>query len=105
MPYKILFRPGAERGFKRLSRDLQDRIISALLTLTDNPRPAGVIKMAGSESLYRVRIGDYRVIYAVEDDLLIVLVVEVGHRKEIYRKPDKKLTREFLLSLIKDKIQ
>ncbi|MDQ7783423.1 MAG: type II toxin-antitoxin system RelE/ParE family toxin [Desulfomonilaceae bacterium] len=58
-----------------------------------------------SDLRYRVRVGDYRVIYAMEDDILLVLVVEIGHRREIYRKPDNKLTRQFVLSLIKSKTQ
>ncbi|WP_052316062.1 type II toxin-antitoxin system RelE family toxin [Desulfomonile tiedjei] len=105
MAYRILFVSRAERSFKRLSADVQDRIISQVNSLAENPRPAGAVKLTGSDNLYRVRVGDYRIIYAVEDDLLVVLVVEVGHRREIYRKPDKRLTHQFLLSLIKDKIQ
>jgi len=105
MAYRILFVSRAERGFKRLSADVQDRIISAIHALAEDPRPAGAVKLAGSDNLFRIRVGDYRVIYAVEDNFLVVLVVEVAHRKEIYRKPEKKLTREFLLSLIKNKTQ
>ena len=105
MAYKILFVSRAERSFKRLSADVQDRIISEISSLSENPRPVGAVKLTGSDNLYRVRVGDYRVIYAVEDDFLVVLVVELGHRRDIYRKPDKKLTRQFLLSLIKDQTQ
>ncbi|MEW6141243.1 MAG: type II toxin-antitoxin system RelE/ParE family toxin [Thermodesulfobacteriota bacterium] len=105
MAYRVLFVSRAERAFKRLSADVQDRIISEINSLAEEPRPAGAVKLTGSENLYRVRVGDYRVIYAVEDDFLLVLVVEIGHRREIYRKPDKKLTRQFLLSLVSDKTQ
>jgi mRNA interferase RelE/StbE len=105
MAYRVLFVSRAERGFKRLSADVQDKIISEINSLIENPRPAGAVKLTGSDNLFRVRIGDYRIIYAIEDDLLVVLIVEVGHRREIYRKADKKLTRQFLLSLIKEKIQ
>jgi mRNA interferase RelE/StbE len=103
--HRILFVSRAERGFKRLSADVQDRIISEINSLAEDPRPAGAGKLAGSENLYRVRIGDYRVIYAVEGDFLLVLVVEVGHRREIYRKPYRRLTRQSLLSLVSDKTQ
>jgi mRNA interferase RelE/StbE len=105
MAYRVLFVSRAERGFKRLSADVQDKIISEINSLIENPRPAGAVKLTGSDNLFRVRIGDYRIIYAIEDDLLVVLIVEIGHRREIYRKPDKKLTRQFLLSLIREKIQ
>ncbi len=55
--------------------------------------------------VYRVRVGDYRVIYAVEDSFLVVLVVEVGHRKEIYRKSGSRITRRDPLAFIKDKTE
>jgi mRNA interferase RelE/StbE len=84
---------------------VQDKIISEINSLIDNPRPVGAVKLTGSDNLFRMRIGDYRIIYAVEDDLLVVLIVEAGHRREIYRKLDKKLTRQFFLSLIREKIQ
>jgi mRNA interferase RelE/StbE len=105
MAYRVLFVSRAERGFKRLSADVQDRIISQINLLTEDPRPAGAVKLVGSDSLFRVRVGDYRIIYAVEDDFLVVLIVEIGHRREIYRKSDKKLSRQFLLGLIKNKTQ
>ena len=53
--------------------------------LSGDPRPRGVVKLSGEEGLYRVRSGDYRAIYRLEDDLMVVLVVKVGHRREIYR--------------------
>ena len=105
MAYRVLFVSRAERGFKHLPAEVQDRIISAINLLAENPRPARAVKLVGSDNLFRIRVGDYRVIYAVEDDFLVVLIVEVGHRKEIYRNADKKFTRDFLLSLIKQKLQ
>jgi len=105
MPYRVLFRPSAERGLRGLSTDLQDRVIAEIHTLTEDPRPPGAIKLAGSENLYRVRVGDYRVVYAIEDDFLVVLIVEIAHRREVYRKPDKKLTRNSLREFIKNKLE
>ena len=105
MSYNILFKPSVERDFKRLPAHIQEKILSEIALLSEDPRPAGAVKLKGSDNLYRVRVGDYRIIYAVEDAFLVVLVVEIGHRKEIYRKPDKKLTRQFMLSLIKDKTE
>jgi mRNA interferase RelE/StbE len=49
------------------------------------PRPPGVVKMHGSEGYYRLRVGDYRVVYAIEDAVLLVLVVRIGHRRDVYR--------------------
>ena len=62
-----------------------ERIRRAIDALAAMPRPAGVVKMHGSEGYYRLRVGDYRVVYEIEDDVLTVLVVRIGHRREVYR--------------------
>ncbi|MBL8075381.1 MAG: type II toxin-antitoxin system RelE/ParE family toxin [Nitrospira sp.] len=64
---------------------IQQRLKSRLDSLATTPRPHGSEKLSGVEQLYRIRVGDYRVIYAVEDNRLLVLVVKVGHRREEYR--------------------
>jgi len=56
-----------------------------ILALAEEPRPQGVVKMHGSEGYYRLRVGDYRVVYAIEDAVLLVLVVRIGLRREVYR--------------------
>ena len=104
MAYRILFVSRAEKGFRRLSADIQDRIISVINSLAEDPRPSGAVKLKGSDNLYRVRVGDHRIIYAIEDDSLVVLVVEVGHRREIYRKTGLGITSQDILTLIKNKI-
>lgn len=71
MAYRVIFRPNAEREVKRLSLDVQSRIMTEILALSETPRPSAAIKLKGSENLYRIRVGDYRVIYTVEDDLLV----------------------------------
>ncbi len=53
--------------------------------LAVNPRPKGVKKLSGLDDLYRIRVGDYRIVYQIHDDRLIVLVVRIGHRKDVYR--------------------
>lgn len=83
--YRIEFAPTAKRQFDRLSRDLKERLRPHIDALAADPRPSGVRKLAGSEGLYRIRVGDYRVIYEVRDDELLVLVVRVGHRRDVYR--------------------
>jgi len=64
---------------------LKRRIVQALRKLEGDPRPPGSLKLQGNEELYRVRVGDYRVIYQIQDAVLVVLVVQVGHRRDIYR--------------------
>ena len=55
--------------------------------LVENPRPVGAIKLAGEEGVYRLRSGDYRILYTLQDNLLLVLVLKIGHRREVYRVP------------------
>ena len=85
MPYRIEWRPGARRDLLRLERNLQTRVFQRVDALAGNPRPEGCRKLTGDEHLYRVRVGDYRVLYEIRDAVLVVTVVEVGHRREVYR--------------------
>ncbi len=62
--YTIEFTPAAERAIKKLSADIQKRIIKAILKLEENPRPPGIKKLSGEDNLYRIRVGDYRIIFA-----------------------------------------
>ena len=83
--YKVLFKPSAERALRKLPQEVQRRIVGEVATLAYDPRPAGVVKLAGDENLWRIRIGDYRVVYEIHDDRLVVLVLRVAHRKDVYR--------------------
>ncbi|MCC6139006.1 MAG: type II toxin-antitoxin system RelE/ParE family toxin [Nitrospira sp.] len=85
MAYSILLAPPAERQLKALAEPAQKRIVKRLKSLRENPRPHGVKKLAGEEDLYRIREGDYRIVYTIQDKKLIVLVVKIGDRKEVYR--------------------
>jgi mRNA interferase RelE/StbE len=84
--FRIEFRPRALRDLKALPKAARSRIISKVSSLAVNPYPPEVRKLTGEEKLYRFRVGGYRVIYQVRDEVLLVLVVRVGHRKDIYRK-------------------
>jgi mRNA interferase RelE/StbE len=85
MSYRVQFDTRAWDEIMSLSAKMQDRIFAATDKLETNPRPSGVKKMKDAE-LYRVRVGNFRVVYQVRDDVLLVVVVEVGDRKEVYRK-------------------
>jgi len=61
------------------------RLTQSLRQLGENPRPTGCVKLAGPDALYRIRVGDYRIIYQIRDSELLILVVAIGHRREIYR--------------------
>lgn len=85
MSYTIEFHPAAFRALERLPRDIQARIRRAIDALANDPFPPGVKKLRGPEGWYRIRVGDYRVVYDVEHHRLVVLVVRVAHRREAYR--------------------
>ena len=68
----------------KIDEKLRERIFDAIYQLEHTPRPSGCKKLKGKTGFYRIRIGDYRVIYDVQDGLLVVVVVEVGDRKEVY---------------------
>ena len=85
MTYRIEVTPAARRDLAKLPQDVLRRVDAHLFALAENPYPAGAKKLQGSEGFFRVRVGDYRIIYLVERHRLVVLVVRVRHRREIYR--------------------
>lgn len=85
MAYAIQFKPTALRQLEKLSRDLQKRIASKVQALRDEPFPPGCKKLFGETDTWRVRIGDYRIIYRVHRNVLLILVINIGHRRDVYR--------------------
>lgn len=83
--YAITFKPSAGRAFDRLPADAKKRVAAVIDDLASDPRPRGVSKLAGETDLFRIRAGDYRVIYQIQDRELLVLVVRIGHRRDVYR--------------------
>jgi mRNA interferase RelE/StbE len=86
MAYVVEFSPAARRQLRKLDPPILKRILRRIEKLEKQPRPKSAKKLQGSgEPLYRVRESDYRIVYSIEDDRLIVLVVRIGHRGEVYR--------------------
>jgi mRNA interferase RelE/StbE len=84
--YRIELKRSAAKEIEAIgSKKDRQRIVERIEKLTEDPKPSGSQKLAGEES-YRVRQGNYRIIYTIEDDVLVVTVVKVGHRKKVYRK-------------------
>ena len=84
--YQITFKDSASKELQRLSKSVVTKIASAINELSENPRPSGVKKLKdSSEDLYRIRVGDYRIIYVIDDGIKIVNIRRLGHRKDIYR--------------------
>jgi mRNA interferase RelE/StbE len=84
--YAIQLKPAAERDLKRIKdKAVLRRIAKAIDGLHTNPRPSGAKTLQGDDSILRIRVGDYRILYTIEDRTLVVLVIRVGHRREVYR--------------------
>jgi mRNA interferase RelE/StbE len=83
--YQIIIHRKAEKILKRLDGDLRERVRTAIRELANEPRPIGVKKLAGYENFFRIRVGDWRIIYAIENEKLIVLVLEISTRGGAYR--------------------
>jgi mRNA interferase RelE/StbE len=83
--YTVEVTPAAGRQIRKLGRTAQERVLARIEKLEEDPRPHDASKLQTPEELYRIRVSDYRIVYQVEDDRLIVLIVRVGNRKEVYR--------------------
>jgi len=85
MAYTVEFSTSALREFNALERAVRRRIATRIDGLAGNPFPSGTAKLQGEPGLYRIRVGDYRVIYRVDGKRVRVLVLKIGHRREVYR--------------------
>jgi len=85
MNYQVEISKSASKQLKKLPVDIQSRLESKIQQLGQDPRPDGVGKLKNGENRYRIRVDDYRILYQIFDDVLIVIVVRVGHRREVYR--------------------
>lgn len=92
MAYRIEVTPSARSELASLPRQVQRQIAARVDSLAENPRPRGALKLA--DDCYRIRSGDYRILYSIADEVLIVVVVRVRHRKDVYRgEPTKQILR------------
>jgi len=86
MAYEIGFKSAALRQLRKLNTEVQVAVIRAVEDLANNPRPEGCKKLKGELSLYRIRVaGNYRVIYEIQDKQLVIAIVKIGHRRDVYR--------------------
>ena len=83
--YRVVLTPAADRQLAKLPGQPREMVAAAIVTLASNPRPPGCVKLAGAADLWRIRVRDYRVIYTVVAGDLIVTVVKIGNRKDVYR--------------------
>lgn len=89
MAYRVELSTSAGRELRKLRKRIQPKqmkgIGERISALADDPRPPGMEKVEGGDNLWRVRAGDYRIVYTIEDEILLVVIVKVGHRREVYR--------------------
>jgi mRNA interferase RelE/StbE len=83
--YSIEISRTAEKQLEKLNRDDQSRVGRALLALADDPRPRGSRKLTGYDDVFRIRVGRYRVLYSVSGKKLVIIILKIGHRKDVYR--------------------
>jgi mRNA interferase RelE/StbE len=85
MPYTIEFASSALRDFKALERAVQRRVTSRIDALAANPFPLGAKKLQGEPDVFRIRAGDYRIVYRIDGKRVTVLILKIGHRRDVYR--------------------
>ncbi len=84
--YKIEWKQSAKKELKKLDKQIIPRILQAVENLAESPYSSGSKKLIGSDSIYRIRVGDYRIVYNIKSSVLIIQIIKVGHRREIYRQ-------------------
>lgn len=85
MAYKVEITPAAQRIIKKFPKNIQRKLIEIIELLAEEPRPVGVVKLSTTGKLYRVRTGDYRIIYEIQDQILLIVTTKVGHRRDVYK--------------------
>ena len=83
--YEVVLSRSARKELEALPDAIQDRVLARVVSLTQNPRPTGCRKLAGSDSLWRLRVGDYRVLFGIDDRVRLIDIVAVRHRSDAYR--------------------
>ena len=82
--YEVQISRTAERQLGRLDRTTRGRVAAAMFALAENPRPRGCRKLLGYDDVFRVRVGTYRLLYSVSDDAVVIVILKVGHRRDVY---------------------
>lgn len=83
--YKVVLTKSAEKELLKIPKVYSSNLVNHLVELTNNPRPNGCKKLSGYEDIYRIRVGIYRIIYRIEDKILYIEIIKIGHRKDVYQ--------------------
>jgi len=84
--YKVILKPSVEKDLRSLPQSVLKRVFQRIGALEDDARPRGSLRLAGAEQLYRIRVGDYRIVYTIDKDSRQVVVYYVRHRRDVYRQ-------------------
>lgn len=87
--YKIQWKESAKKELKSLDKSIIKRLLKNISLLAENPRPASCKKLQGMDSFYRIRVADYRVVYSIEDNVLVIEIIRIGHRRNVYQNIGK----------------
>lgn len=87
--YELRWKESAKKELKNLDKPMIKRVLESVTQLAANPRPVACKKLRGADDLYRIRVADYRVVYAIDDSVLIIEIIRVGHRRNIYQSKFK----------------
>ena len=83
--YQIEFKPSASQELEKLPKQIIPKVVEAIQGLAENPYPQGVKKLTGFDRTYRIRVGDYRIMYGIYEKLLMIEIIRIRHRKDAYR--------------------
>jgi mRNA interferase RelE/StbE len=83
--WRLEFRPAAYHAFAKLDPAKKRRLAPAIQALRGNPRPPGVKRLSSAEPLWRIRVGAYRIVYTINDDCLVIVLLKLGHHRDVYR--------------------
>ncbi|MBE9218016.1 type II toxin-antitoxin system RelE family toxin [Dolichospermum flos-aquae] len=86
MTYEIIITKSIQKQLDNLPNNIQERVYDKISQLAEEPRPDGVVNLKGYDNEYRIRIGDYRLVYEIQDEQLIVLLLQCKHRRDVYKK-------------------
>jgi mRNA interferase RelE/StbE len=84
--YRLEYKRSVKKELQRLPKGARVAIVRKILALAGEPKPEGSAKLKGSRNLYRFRHGDYRVVYSIDNDVIVVTIIRIGHRREVYRQ-------------------
>ena len=85
MKYTVIIKKTAQKQIQKLPKNYFEKVRKVILSLENTPRPQGCIKLTGSENVYRIRVGTYRIVYSIEDKTLTIFIFDVDDRKDVYR--------------------